>query len=332
MWPARLVTTPLAMGYGGSAWKNYLRRTRTTIRQVEEFNFDKHASWTTVTTACDAKIAPARYQDYVRAFPRGLGVFAMFFETLLQFQKNDQDRENWQDELTAFWYCNSANPKPLAAARTELKDRDRAIAAAFKPADIVLIGHSMGGIVINGLLERFPDLHVSDIVVMASAASARETRRVLDRYYEDKAVQRRTVERQLALCGKACVGLRDLLPQPDPRFYSLMLHPMNDIEEENYFATVPLGSLLMWVDDLYEVPKTPEDKTFGFWPTARAMRRMFGQATQQHMVFRIFDRRDDEQHTVPVMHTHFNDTDKRFWCRSFWDGSPKEQDAGCYSQ
>ena len=76
----------------------------------------------------------------------------------------------------------------------------------------------------------------------------------------------------------------------------------------------------MWIDEMYGVPKTPDDKTFGFWPTAESARRMFGFAAQEHMLYRVFSRPQSamEEPTNPIEHGQFNEDDTCFWRPSFW--------------
>ena len=154
---------------------------------------------------------------------------------------------------------------------------------------------------------EFPDLPYTDIVAMASAASLRDTRRVLNRYFED--------------CG-AGQALRDICGKqpPDTQFHALMLHPLNDTREREYGGAVPSGSLLLWIDEMYDVPKTPEDKVFGFWPTAKSARLMFGRSAQEHMLYQVMSRPQAEKNmpTNPIEHGQFNEDDTCFWRPSFW--------------
>lgn len=285
LFPVRLVSTPFVHGLGEAAWENSLRRTRTTVRRSVEFNLDRHADWD---------------QDW-RDFPRGTGVFVRFFKVLERYRTG-------RGMPCSEWHCSTDGEKPKLTPDEAAKEQeqDKAIAAALAKAKITVIGHSMGAIVINELNERFPRLPYSDIVVMASAASLRETRRVIDRYFED------------------------VKEAEDARFYSLMLHPLNEARERQGLGAVPSGSLLMWIDEMYDVPKTPEDKTFGFWPTAKPARRMFGREAQERMLYRVFSRPHAalDQPSNPVEHGDFNDDEMCFWRPSFWGvtGTDWEED------
>jgi pimeloyl-ACP methyl ester carboxylesterase len=282
LWPVRLVSTPLAHGLGEAGWTNMLRITRTTVNRSIEFNLNRDADG---TNGC-----PNDFAERARQFTKGTGVFAEFFETTLRYHKG---RELPRSE----WRCIGDHEEPETQPTAEVKAEDRLIYEALANAQITLIGHSMGAIVINELLDRFADLPYADIVVMASAASLRDTRRVFNQYYENKPDN-----------------------AAETHFYSLMLHPLNDAREREYGGAVPSGSLLMWIDEMYNVAKTPDDKVFGFWPTAKSARRMFGRAAQEHTLYRVFSRPQSARgdNANPIEHGQFNEDDTCFWRPSFW--------------
>ena len=282
MWPVRMVSTPLAHGLGEAAWTNMLRRTRTTINRSMEFNLNRDIDQ---TNKC-----PNDFREKMLRFPKGTGAFARFFEILLH------DYKDWK-LIRSEWRCENGREIRQVPPTAEEEREDQLIREALADAQITMIGHSMGAIVINELFDRFRDLPYADIVVMASAASLRETRRVLNRYFEDRPDG-----------------------DPDTNFYALMLHPLNDARERQYAGAVPSGSLLMWIDEMYDVPKTPEDRAFGFWPTAKSARRMFGRAPQERMLYRVFSRPQAAKGTPvnPIEHGQFNEDDTCFWRPSFW--------------
>jgi len=122
----------------------------------------------------------------------------------------------------------------------------------FSNVELTVIGHSMGTIVINELLPLFRELPVKDIVYMASAASVRDSKR----------------------------SLAPLLSHEDnskhsQKFYNLMLHPMNDAQELAVKGMAPSGSLLAWIDEMYENPRTMLDRKFGKWRNVRATKHIF---------------------------------------------------------
>jgi hypothetical protein len=54
-------------------------------------------------------------------------------------------------------------------------------------------------------------------------------------------------------------------PCPDLRFYDLTLHQDWDAREIEVEGAAPMGSLLEWIDDIFETPLTPIDRTLGKW-------------------------------------------------------------------
>jgi hypothetical protein len=102
--------------------------------------------------------------------------------------------------------------------------------------------------------------------------------------------RRRSTSTAMSWSATARATFRPTVTQADTSFYALMLHPLNDARERQYAGAVPSGSLLMWIDEMYGVPRPPDDKTFGFWPTADSARRKFGWAAQKHMLYRVFSR------------------------------------------
>ena len=178
-----------------------LRRTRTTVNRSLEFNLDRDVDG---TNPC-----PEDFREKMRQFPKGTGAFARFFETMLHYHYPD-----WP-LIRSEWHCVNGRDVPLEPPTPSDEQLDQQIRAALAEARITMIGPSMGAIVINELPDRFRDLSYADIVVMASAASMRDTRRVLNRYFEDTPGE-----------------------DPDTNFYALMLHPLNDARERQYAGAV----------------------------------------------------------------------------------------------
>ncbi|MCX7384505.1 MAG: hypothetical protein NT133_24510, partial [Alphaproteobacteria bacterium] len=106
---------------------------------------------------------------------------------------------------------------------------------------ITLIGHSMGAMVANELLREFPRLGYQNIVFMAGAGSIRDFR----------------VTTEVVLRNPRCPA--------DLRFYNLTLHEDWDRKSIELGGAAPMGSLLEWIDDIFEYPVTPADRTIGKW-------------------------------------------------------------------
>jgi hypothetical protein len=93
-----------------------------------------------------------------------------------------------------------------------------------------------------------------------------------------------------------------------------MLHPLAEAREMTAGGALPSGSLLEWIDDMYEGPKTMLDRTFGKWRNIRRAKHVFSSNEQEKMIFKVFGIREG----VPTKHGQFNDTEKYYWLPEFW--------------
>ena len=135
------------------------------------------------------------------------------------------------------------------------KDMAKKVRKSLKASEITLIGHSMGTIVLNELLRVYPRLPYENIVYMAAASSMSDFyRSVIPLLEKDKEGD-----------GKKR-GLR---------FYSLLLHPYAEATERFAGGMAPDGSLLEWVDNMYERPKTIFDRTLGKWRNLKMAKWFF---------------------------------------------------------
>jgi hypothetical protein len=115
------------------------------------------------------------------------------------------------------------------------------------------------------------------------------------------------------------------------KFYGLMLHPLNESREPTGSGLLVSGSLLTYVDEFLETPKTLPDRTVGQWHNLRLTRHLFPDDVQCWMLMRVYDReaamqpgkngqravRDDN----PTTHGAFNDQNMGFWSEAFWKPS-----------
>ncbi len=102
--------------------------------------------------------------------------------------------------------------------------------------EITLVGHSMGAIVVNKILRAFPKIKFDRIVYMAAAASIEDFMDTVPPYLE---------------------------LNPQTYFYSFSLSNRDEGGEFNYF--LPRGSLLVWIDNMYEPGISPTGKRVGFF-------------------------------------------------------------------
>lgn len=171
--------------------------------------------------------------------------------------------------------------------------------ANLKELRLTLIGHSMGTIVINEAVNAFPDLPYQDIVYMAGAATVRATSETLSPVLEK---------------NQGCT-----------RFFNLMLHPLNDSLERTAKGALLSGSLLSYIDEYLEHPKTLPDRTIGQWRNLRQTRHLFPEEARRWSLYRVFDHQaepvDDGRKALkwnPIKHGSFNDENMPFWRESFW--------------
>ncbi len=103
--------------------------------------------------------------------------------------------------------------------------------------EITLAGHSMGAIVINGVVEYFGErLPIQNLVYMASADTLQS--------FED-------------------VAIPHLERNAEAAVYHLALGRKAEVREVNAFDLPPRGSLLVWLDDYLDDPQITEGRTAG---------------------------------------------------------------------
>jgi pimeloyl-ACP methyl ester carboxylesterase len=104
--------------------------------------------------------------------------------------------------------------------------------------EITLVGHSAGTIVLNKVLQRYPDLPYKRITYMAAACAISE------------------LEGSLIPVMKR---------QTNTTFLNWCLNPRAELSEKNAGDLAPRGSLLEWIDNFLGAPRTATDRTLGKW-------------------------------------------------------------------
>jgi pimeloyl-ACP methyl ester carboxylesterase len=182
---------------------------------------------------------------------------------------------------------------------------------------IDLIGHSMGAIVANRLVEINDQeklgLPITNIVYMAAACSIHDFSRTVVPYLQG---------------------------HTNTHFYNLTLHPQNDPTEPHWGALeLPArGSLLEWLDKFISNPLTKQDVTLGKFDnvilaTRTTTNDVVGQAlipsNVLHQItikaFPIYGSSQwpefcERQRQCPVAHGDFSQ--RIFWNRAFWTNAP----------
>jgi hypothetical protein len=159
----------------------------------------------------------------------------------------------------------------------------------------------MGAIIANELIRELPNLSYRNIVFMGGAA------RISDVLKTVVPVLRKNAE---------------------SRFYNLTLLPSNEAREMTYKGLLPSGSLLEWIDELYESPHSRLERTVGKWDNLRVLLPVLSEETgTDRITIKVFGSEAGE----PTQHGDFNNVDMCFWRDSFWGskGSWADHHASC---
>jgi hypothetical protein len=160
-------------------------------------------------------------------------------------------------------------------------------------ATLEIYAHSMGAIVINEAYAQFPDLRARQIVYMAAACSMREFRDTTGLYLE----KNRRVP-----------------------FYNLSLHPRSELDDVEAFGVPVRGSLLVWVDEFFENPKSFGDRTLGNFENIIIAQDLLPNSPSIHLkAFPVEEAKgvtDTGKYLGPQRHGDFDDY--HFWDKDFW--------------
>jgi hypothetical protein len=115
----------------------------------------------------------------------------------------------------------------------------------------------MGAIVACEILQRFHQLRIDNAVFMAAACSIRDFKQKVVPYLEEQHLREQ---------------LRGLPPGTERKteFYNLCLHDAAENAEKNpgNADLSQRGSLLTWIDRMFEKPESENDRTLGRWTNA----------------------------------------------------------------
>ena len=185
-------------------------------------------------------------------------------------------------------------PMPGSGATLLFAQRLRAFQEQHPDYRVTLIGHSMGGIVVNRVLQNVPDLRVDDIVFMASADT-------LDNFLHTSLPY---VERQLQ-------------EKRDVRLYNLFLHPENEDREVSAWGLSPSGSLLVWIDYAFGDPDYILQRTAGRWSNMKEALPLIKDNVKGNVYFKVFGITKDKC-GQPQEHGAFDDCNFPFWEQAYW--------------
>lgn len=241
----RIVTTAALSQVGAQEWDNLVRRTR--------LGFDNEST----RVAYPVQKVDFREKDChdgsdLRRIDEPLtcpkGAFTLFFNAISpDFADLDQG-----DATVADVPCDKLGACEALGPGTTV------------PVTFEYYGHSMGAIVGDELISRYPGLPWSRIIYMAAADTIREFKHMFT----------------LAI---------DSTPQRTRlRFYSLSLHPIAESRERVFHGFLPQGSLLEWIDEMFNRPRTGDDRTLGKWKNVEMSLPTWRADLLDRMTFRVF--------------------------------------------
>jgi pimeloyl-ACP methyl ester carboxylesterase len=188
--------------------------------------------------------------------------------------------------------------------------------------EITVIGHSMGAIVINEMINKFSDVKIAN--------------------YRDELIYLKMPFKKIVYMGAASTirhfensVVPYLLKNEDDKevqFYNLMLHRNSEIKEDNFYDISPRGSLLVWIDSFLSNPMTHRDRTLGrfdnFMITAHSIPEKIRRKV--HIVsFRGRSKPQDYSIKDPQKHGEFT-TKFKFWLEQCWKGNSSQEE--CYRE
>jgi pimeloyl-ACP methyl ester carboxylesterase len=254
LFPVRLGTTAIGSQVGAQAWDDLVRRTRLALQPPLLDIVPKIA----------ARVAPAG--DPCDAQTRGrlddvesLKAAGAALDDTPGEGRFDVGAEGAFAVFADHLDCEIAHNLGLDPGRTRVDVR------------IDFYGHSMGAIVGDQLISAYPDLPWRRIVYMAAADSTRDFRS--------------TVAPLLACAGD---GPRSRCLAGDATFHNLMLHPLAESHDLEFWGLLPEGSLLEWIDEMFGGPRSVDDRTFGKWTNVEKSMAFLPTAARRRMYFRVF--------------------------------------------
>ncbi|MGM8227621.1 hypothetical protein ACSV5M_13620 [Cellvibrio sp. ARAG 10.3] len=174
---------------------------------------------------------------------------------------------------------------------------------------ITLMGHSMGSIVINNVLERYQTdwastAFLKNIVYMAGAATIGDTLNALKPVLVERPINNSGVKRFT------------------PNFYNLTLNRVAEVSEMHYGGVIPTGSLLVSIDQHHDKPDHPLNRTIGSETNVLSSIKIIDEAlatSKGVKVFKSFDRLLGEK---PSKHGDFGDLP--YWKPETWQIATKQ--------
>jgi hypothetical protein len=119
-----------------------------------------------------------------------------------------------------------------------------------------IYAHSMGAMIANEAFAEHPDLNVKRLVYMAAACSIRDFRNTAGVYLEK---------------------------HPSTSFYNLSLHPRAELDEVEVSGIPVRGSLLVWIDEFFNQPRSFGERTLGTFENAILAQDLLPRSPNVHL-------------------------------------------------
>ena len=189
----------------------------------------------------------------------------------------------------------------FAAVMKQLETQMQEMKRGADGLEVMLVGHSMGTIVLNEIIREFPGLPVDTIVYMAAACSVKDFEQSVVPY---------------------------LARNTSTKFYNLSLHHMAEVGEKNELDLVMRGSLLTWIDDFFANPMTPKEKTLGQHVNFLRTEQIFPAGMRGRIHQKEFSYGKSVARTDPQKHGDFDRCP--FWEKGFYGLDPAPPDPKLY--
>ncbi|MCI5045394.1 MAG: hypothetical protein MRY72_11910 [Aquisalinus sp.] len=249
LFPVRFITSMLGPDVGTRAWDNMVRRTRLAFEvDVRDPDYD-------------AFVDEQSYAGFVQSF-RQQGGRDCADLTIQASIRQDQALERSGGRLRGGDSFTGGFALFFDRLNCELEQGEGGflIDGERIPVEVHYYGHSMGALVGNELLWRYPDLPWEKVVYMGGASTIRDFRTLAAPTIRAKGIE----------------------------FHNLSLHPIAESRELYLGGVPPQGSLLEWIDELFEDPRSADQRTLGKWTNIEKMLPALDDELKSQMHFRVF--------------------------------------------
>ncbi len=202
-------------------------------------------------------------------------------------------------------FHSSSSWKERGGLSRFMRALEKAIEDSGEKWEITVVGHSMGTIVLNEVIRRYPDLNYTDIIYMAAACSIRD--------FENSVIPY-------------------LVEHEETQFYNLTLHRKAEERERFEWSRLPYvdpairGSLLSWIDLFLAKPLTPMDRALGKYDNFVRAEHIFQNEVRGRIHLKEFSVGNELKFKEPQKHGEFDEAGEgfqyKFWKPGFYEPEP----------